>query len=104
MEIREPTGDECNEKAIIYENDKEICRALWFPQMGGYSGKAVAVITKRIEGMDDLDGGCVEVYVWHDGEFPFKGDSSRPPYNIHLCDPDQFIGFGNLLSKWNNEA
>jgi len=59
--------------------------------MGGYCGKAVAVLYKDI--------GCFDVYVWHDGEFPF-GDES--PTRLHHCDPGQFVRFGEEIIKLQN--
>lgn len=85
---REPTSEECAAHARVGEG-----WACWYPQMGGYVGKAVAT----------LDHGCWDVYVWHDGDFPFSGDSVWPgepapsPTLIHHCDPGQFIAFGQFL-------
>jgi hypothetical protein len=77
--------------------------ALWYPSMGGYVGKAVAVDCNDEDGPD--------VYVWHDGEFPFtEGDRQpwsgavRAPARLHLCAPDQFIGFGRDLEAWLDRA
>ena len=58
--------------------------AAWYPQMGGYVGACI------IEPL----GGCVDVYVWHDGEFPF-GDGD--PTRLHHCDGNQFIEFGDTV-------
>jgi hypothetical protein len=71
--------------------------ACWYPQMGGYSGKAVAVSD---------DTGCVDLYVWHDGEFPFTGDDDgpAPPVEVHHCDPEQFIQFGRQLTAFIDAA
>jgi hypothetical protein len=88
---REPTAEECEHQAVVYQDEAAIGYAIWYPQMGGYVGKAVAMMSQQIvewsEGV--TFGGCVEVYVWHDGEFPFngKGDPSRRPILIHHCDP-----------------
>jgi hypothetical protein len=64
--------------------------------MGGYAGKAVAVFSR-----DGQDSGCFEVYVWHDGDFPFSGEDSddRGPVHLHHCSAEQFIRFGNLMNK-----
>lgn len=86
MTYSEPTADECSQHAKVCETDEIVAYALWYPQMGGYRGSAIAEIDKR--------NGCVDVYVWHDGEFPF-GDES--PKVIHHCDASQFIEFGQLL-------
>jgi len=91
--FREPTRDECNENTKIYQNEKEVAYALWFPNMGGYAGKAIAVFSmeKPIE-KDD----CMEIYVWHNGDFPFCG-SEKPPAKLHICDPTDFINLGTTL-------
>jgi hypothetical protein len=93
-EHREPTADECSAGAVVQLTDTLRGYACWYPQMGGYVGKAVAVVPD--------DSGCIDVYVWHDGQFPFSGEDEgrgRPtsPVELHHCDPDQFIRFGQLL-------
>lgn len=116
---REPTADECTHHAIV---DGGV--AIWYPQMGGYVGKAVAFACS------DEPGSCIDVYVWHDGDFPFGGtvtsnecwcwcaedptqnadelcpcckDKVTPhpkrPYQIHHCDITQFITFGETLNE-----
>lgn len=93
-----PTADECNTKAKVCEDDMRIGYAIWYPQMGGYSGKAIVIVNKS-EGHNS----CFEAYVWHDGEFPFSDDGGvwekTGPVNIHHCDPDQFISFGKAVEK-----
>ena len=45
---------------------------------------------------------CFEVYVWHDGEFPFDDSGDRGengPAHLHHCMPSQFVEFGNLVLK-----
>ena len=86
--ITVPEAEECNESKILGESNGFVAMALWYPQMGGYCSKAVAVA-----GWD----GCVDVYVWHDGEFPFCGWENAPKV-IHHCDPDQFIELGHTLN------
>lgn len=56
--------------------------ALWYPQMGGYAAKAVTVLL--------ASDSCHDLYVWHDGDFPFSGDEDRAPIQLHHCDPEQF--------------
>jgi hypothetical protein len=93
----EPSADNCENRTEGTWNGRRT-RALWYPSMGGYVSKAVAV--------DRADGDGPDVYVWHDGEFPFtEGDRDwdgkpRSPAFLHLCDPDQFIGFGQTLADW----
>ena len=99
MSPREPTGDECNTNAVVYEDADHIGYAIWYPQMGGYSGKAVVVLDKcwHTNGVSRV-GGCFDAYVWHDGEFPFEEGNPR---RLHHCDPAQFVAFGELVAeKW----
>ena len=96
----EPSGEACNANEQGEWGGRRTL-ALWFPQMGGYTSKAVAVDPGCDEEFDDMD-----VYVWHDGEFPFtEGDRDwegkpRSPALLHLCDPGQFVGFGQRLLDW----
>ena len=73
MKIKEPTGDECDENKVVYTDSNHIGYALWYPQMGGYHGKCVAVMQKQsVEYLHgSAMGTCIELYIWHDGEFPF---------------------------------
>jgi len=66
--------------------------ALWWPQMGGYHGRALAVSPPE-------ENSCLEVYVWHDGEFPFS-DDERSPVGLHICDPEQWIQLGTQLAEF----
>lgn len=101
-EPREPTGDECSDNAVVYETDGKIGYAIWYPQMGGYSGKAVAVCDKQWhENATSRTGGCIDVYVWHDGEWPFDSESGRSPAEVHHCDAAQFVRFGCKLNRLN---
>ncbi len=76
----------------MFENDNEIGYAIWYPQMGGYVGKATVVIRKN-----EVGNTCFEAYVWHDGEFPF--DEGRVPAELHHCEAEQFIHFGNEVNE-----
>ena len=82
--ISEPTGDQCSARERLGEDDYHAYYALWYPQMGGYVGKAVAAISKSES--------CVDIVVWHDGKFPFSEDPQphKSPAIIHHCDIDQF--------------
>jgi len=62
--------------------------------MGGYSGKAVACFMGDASGRKD---GCWEIFVWHDGEFPFSEEHTGSPARLHHCDAHQFIDFGETL-------
>lgn len=80
---REPTAEECSQHVSLGDG----WFALWYPQMGGYVGKAVA---RQV-------GECFDLYVWHDGEFPFSDDdvdgwTEQPkcPVLLHHCDSEQF--------------
>lgn len=104
MKIHEPTADECESNAKVYEDDHKAGYAIWYPQMGGYIGKAVALMDKRWEDYEDSSaGGCVDVYVWHDGDFPFNEDDGSPAY-VHHCDPEQFVEFGEKLTELNKRG
>lgn len=90
----EPTAEQCgHHDVVVFETDKKIGYAIWYPSMGGYVSKAVAV-------MDVGGGGCIDVCVWHDGEFPFKENESSPVC-MHHCSPEEFIEFGETLAKLN---
>lgn len=100
--LNEPTPEECSKKSKVLDTDCHIGYACWFPQMGGYAGKCVAVFDKqRIQHENgSAEGGCIELYVWHDGEFPFTEEAGEPKH-IHICSPEEFITFGKFLSKVN---
>lgn len=99
---KEPTGEQCSANCEVFRRAGKVGYAIWYPQMGGYVGKAVAVVDEKwsISG-DVYYGGCVDVYVWHDGEFPFS-ETDESPRLIHHCDPEQFINFGRRLTELNN--
>ena len=100
-EPSEPTGDQCTEHAKVFETETKVGYAIWYPQMGGYVGKAVAVMDKTWRCNErSASGGCIDVYVWHDGDFPFC-ENDGDPCCIHHCDPEQFVDFGKTLTKLN---
>jgi len=103
MNYKEPTIEQCSNREKVFENDTKIGYACCYPQMGGYVGKAIAILDKEwIEySGGSAIGGCIDVYVWHDGEFPFS-EQDGPPAKIHHCDPAQFIRFGQFLQEMNN--
>jgi hypothetical protein len=91
--VRQPTDEECSANAEVLHGRK-VGYACWYPQTGGYAGKALAVPD---------DDGHVDVYVWHDGQFPFDGHcqncrDGRQPVEIHHCDGGQFIQFGEFIN------
>jgi hypothetical protein len=84
---KEPTAEQCSARAHLGGD----YYAVWYPQMGGYAGKAVIQFTEH------APGGCIDLWVWHDGEFPFTdgdvdGFTYKPkrPAHLHHCDTDQF--------------
>jgi hypothetical protein len=92
----EPTAEQCSARERLDLGNGNVGYACWYPQMGGYVGKAV-LIPEVEEDDGALDDGCFDVYVWHDGGFPFDADDpirGGPPRRLHHCDPEQFITFG----------
>jgi hypothetical protein len=87
----EPTAEQCSAAALVPGG-----QACWYPSAGGYAGKAVAAA--------DEDG-CTDVWVWHDGQFPFRSlddrdeGPPRSPVLLHHCNPDDFIRFGQFLGR-----
>lgn len=93
--MRQPTAEECTAEATVDLGDGRTGTACWWPQMGGYSGRAVAV--------PDEDE-HVDLYVWHDGQFPFDGAcqfcrTDREPVKLHLCAPEHFVDFFRFLAS-----
>lgn len=103
--INEPTSAQCTAHEQVYESTDRVGYAIWYPQMGGYVGKAVAIMDKEWEKRpgNGRVGGCVDLFVWHNGRFPFQ-DSDENPKEIHHCDPTQFITFGEALMQLNNNG
>lgn len=97
----EPTSEQCTTNAKVFEDGSRVGYAIWYPQMGGYVGRAIAVLDKEWMQRDDgaAFGGCIDVLIWHDGEFPF---GEGEPREIHHCDPEQFIRFGEKLKELNS--
>lgn len=92
-EIVEPTGEQCNSNALMWEDVYHRAYAIWYPLMRGYVGKAVVVVNKEFGENAD----CFEAYVWHDGDFPFH--NGECPACIHHCSSEQFIEFGTTVRK-----
>ena len=100
-DIREPTGEECENRSVLFDDGRSRAVAMWYPQMGGYCGKCVVVFQSG-DNPPDGDGElpCFEAFVWHDGEFPFGEDDGRGPVRVlHHCDPAQFVHFGAEVMK-----
>ncbi len=85
-----PTAEQCTSNEQVFETEQHIGYAIWYPQMGGYFGKAVVVVAR-----DSAPDDCFNVYVWHTGEFAF-GDGGTP-VRIHHCNAAQFIEFGETV-------
>ncbi len=94
-EITEPTSKQCSEKEVLWESETQIAWATYYPQMGGYGSKAVIVGTKQPSEYNE----CFDAYIWHDGEFPFDGESGNKPRELHHCMAQQFIRFGEEVLK-----
>lgn len=102
---QEPTPDQCSQGSRVADVDGMPAYACWYPQMGGYVGKCVVVITP-----DDNQGSyetpatdrCFEAYVWHDGSFPFK-DKDGQPVRLHHCMPSQFQNFSEFVLEKQEE-
>lgn len=80
---RQPTVDECSNHTEIEPGRF----AIWYPQMGGYVGRAVI----------EQDDGGFNAWVWHDGEFPFE-DGFEPRMLYH-SEAAQFIRFGQDVEE-----
>lgn len=99
----QPTNDQCRDRARLPDFDMSgtlcPCFATYYPQMGGYVSRAVVVVLPA-ETKGETDG-CFDVYVWHDGEFPFDendpGNHRGPVAYLHHCMPSQFINFGQFV-------
>lgn len=102
MDVIEPTAEECSANKKVFEDDTTIGYAIWYPQMGGYAGKAVALMDKQWT--ECRSGWCFDVLVWHDGEFPFSGEDGDKPCRLHHCDPEQFISFGEKVAELNERG
>jgi len=88
----EPTGGQCRDRAFLISTGDAEWWACWYPQMGGYCGKCIVILSKT----GCVSNTCFEVVVWHNGDFPFSGES---PAHLHHCDPQQFIDFGNTVAN-----
>jgi hypothetical protein len=96
-----PTAEQCNKNEIVFDDGKTIAHAIWSPNIGGHCGRALAYMDKKWVEYDNgvCHGGCIDLKIYHDGEFPTDGET--PPLCVHVCDPDDIIEFGELLKKLN---
>lgn len=90
-----PTAEECEKQTQGAWNGFTTL-ACWYPQMGGYVARAVA-IRPIVNPEVDPASSCVDVFIWHDGDFPFEG---RAPLRMHHCSAEQFITFGETLTAF----
>ncbi len=91
-----PTGEQCEADARLPDYHGRRAYACWYPQMGGYCGKCVVLISEDAEVAGST---CFDAYVWHDGEFPFH-ENDDIPVRLHHCEPSQFIEFGKLVQAF----
>lgn len=105
-DIRIPTTEQCSSHDIVYETESKVGVACWYPQMGGYVARAVVIIDKEWKAFSggSQEGGCFDMLIWHDGEFPFDEESGQSPAHLHHCDPQQFINFGNFVKELNDKG
>jgi hypothetical protein len=94
--VEEPTADQCTNRERVDLCDGQVGWACWYPTMGGYVGKALVV----------ADDNCHDVFVWHNGDFPFAGQDPPwegmpvpSPSKLHHCDGSQFVAFGQFLMQ-----
>lgn len=98
----EPTSEQCGSNAEIRWTGtigEEVGFACWYPQMGGYGGKCVVSPggSDPVNRAKDAADQCFDVYVWHDGEFPFGAEQN--PAVLHHCLAQQFINFGETVNR-----
>ena len=108
VDPQEPTADEIKAR-VVKPSPEGFSFPTWYPQMGGYVGKAVVEFEPNRQ---DGSFPCFNVSIWHDGDFPFTGERTGQvegdcencgrPYrstrssssNLHHCGADQFVRFG----------
>ena len=104
MNFTEPTAEQCSAHEKVFECESRIGYAIWYPQMGGYGGRAITLLDKSWTEYPNGSaiGGCFDVMVWHDGEWPFHDGEN--PTELHHCDPQQFIRFGEAIAQLNEKG
>ncbi len=93
-DVKEPTADQCSAGSAVWAGRGRLGFAAWYPQMGGYVGKAVVIVP-----VEAGPNECFDVLVWHDGEFPFRGESDGTPVRLHHCMAEQFVRFGETVKR-----
>jgi hypothetical protein len=96
---KEPSGEECSNNVTTYFDGGYVVAA-WYPQMGGHCGKCLISYSDHYD-EEGKYADCFDIYIWHDGEFPFtgEGEEGKQPIIMHHCSAEQFIDFGNILIK-----
>ena len=94
-----PTGEQCENQAVVAESPGRIAYAGFTPQIAGYHAKAVAVFHK--DWLDDESncGGDVELHVWHDGEFPTSDE--EPYFIIEIGSTEDLLDFAQRINALN---
>lgn len=90
-----PTAEQCSAGLRVEVDDDTAATAAWWPQTGGYVGRCWIVSGRHVE-----PDSCVDVHVWHDGQFPFAEDG-RSPTVLHLCVAAQFREFADAIERAN---
>lgn len=120
MSIKKVTAQQCSTNEIVelevvgIPNERaaytRIGIAFWHPQWGGYGAHAVMVPSNCPSGPNDAamaeecppEEMCFDVYVWHNGEFPYDGD--KPPREYHYCQSAQVARMAKLAEMANTVA
>jgi hypothetical protein len=74
---------------LVTKDGNQFTLYTWLFQVGGY-GSPCAVKFNQESGGNDGSAGCVDVDIYHDGDFP-KSDVQT---TLHFCSALQFIRFG----------
>lgn len=94
LTLPEPTAEQCTANARMDVGPCSRATAAWYPQMGGFVGKCWIVTDA-----DAREDSCVDVHIWHDGEFPFTGEAGRRPVVLHHCLSEQFREFADAMDR-----
>lgn len=98
---RPPTYDEMGKYVPEFD-----AYAAWYPQMDGCVAKTWVLFDDNGFGegesnnLAQLPGGCFDVLVYHDGQFPF--DRGEPAV-LHHCTWEQFITFGEEVRDFEKD-
>ena len=89
--MTEPTATQCRDREKVMHDGIEYT-AFWHFQWGGYCGRALLSVMKSSD--------CFDVYVWHDGDFPY---SDELPKKYHYCGIDQVRDFCKFVERKQKE-